>query len=155
MYFLQIDITREPANRKRGSWGNVQFSAKMFRDDFGGSVGFFGNFIYPLPALQPVYPWLSNSTFSKVETMQPIILKSKERSSITVNVTITKDIITSGIVHKLAIYKHATEGQWTLYKVIPGEDIPHPIQLVTNGKYAATFVNRLGQESRKTFFKFP
>jgi uncharacterized lipoprotein YddW (UPF0748 family) len=56
----QVKISQEAGNRARGSWGNVQFSAVIFRDNVQEAVSYFNSTIYPFPALQPKFPWLGN-----------------------------------------------------------------------------------------------
>ncbi|ODN02308.1 hypothetical protein Ocin01_04383 [Orchesella cincta] len=60
----QVAISRENVHRSRGSWGNVQFSAKMFRDNFEGTVDYFHENVYKYPALQPIFPWLNGDVSS-------------------------------------------------------------------------------------------
>ena len=56
--YNQVRISGSTANRARGSWGNVQFSAIVFRDNVQDAISYFNTTIYPYPALQPLFPWL-------------------------------------------------------------------------------------------------
>ena len=49
----QVTISREPANRQRGSLGNSMFGARYLRDDLKGSVDFFKSQIFPNNATIP------------------------------------------------------------------------------------------------------
>lgn len=130
----------------------------MLRDDYEGMVGFFKGFIYPLPALQPVFPWLSNATFMAVESMTPqIILSAINQRSVKIDIDVTdKGIVNSlpGVVHNVAIYRENDQGQWTLFKIIHADGMNQSIQVngLSTGHYAVSFVNRVGQESQKAFF---
>lgn len=148
----QVDISREPANRVRGSWGNVMYSAKMFRDNIQGTVDFFANYIYSQPALQPEYHWLAANTSSS----STIINAPKIKVFVNGRLYVNLDKMTeSSLIHRIAIYKSQGNG-FVLFKVLPTEgpatDLDTGLEL-EKGYYAATLVDRFGREGMKSYFE--
>jgi len=151
----QVDISREVPHREKGSWGNVHFSAKMIRDDVKGCRAFFKVFTHPLPAFQPPFPWLSNATFSQIQEIKPIVEVRGNliHTSVTTTTTMTQPI--DGLFHKAGIFREADGDEWNLIKVIPLAKetfFSFQVQDLPTGNYALVYLNRFGQESRKTFF---
>lgn len=146
----QVEISREPANRVRGSWGNVMYSAKMFRDNIQGTVDFFANYIYSQPALQPVYHWLAANSSSTPIAPPKITLISDRK------VYVQLDKLTeSNVVNKIAIYKLKGNG-WVLFKIQPSDgpatDLAIGLEL-EKGYYAATLIDRFEREGMKSYFE--
>ncbi|KAJ6643982.1 Glycosyl hydrolase YngK [Pseudolycoriella hygida] len=146
----QVEISREPANRVRGSWGNVMYSAKMFRDNIQGTVDFFANYIYQQPALQPAFLWLA-ANVTTAPILPPKVKVTSERR-LHLNLVKTTEL---SFVHQIAIYKSSSNG-WVLVKVLPANrpatesDVGMELE---RGHYAVTSVDRFGRESVKSHFE--
>lgn len=146
----QVDISREPANRLRGSYGNIMYSAIMFRDNIQGTVDYFANYIYPYPALQPEYPWLA-ANFSSTPIPAPKI-QVINNGNLYVNLDKSME---SRLINQIAIYK-LEESKWNLFKVLPMEERLTNMNIgleFAEGNYVATLVDRFGRESMKTYFE--
>lgn len=144
-----MEISRQSANRVRGSWGNVMYSAKLFRDNTQGTVDFFANYIYSQPALQPAYLWLA-ANVSSTPIPPPKVNSAHQRFSVNLD-----KLAESSFVHQIAIYKVNGNG-WVLFKVLategPATNLDIGIEL-EKGYYAATLVDRFGREGMKSHFE--
>jgi uncharacterized lipoprotein YddW (UPF0748 family) len=130
----QIKISREIRHRTRGSWGNIQFSAKVFRNSTAND--FFKANIYQFAALQPAFPWLA-----KGHPMPEPLTISKNSNSIAWGNM-------GPLAHKVVIYKKVDE-KWQVFKILRKE-VTTELNLGP-GSYAAAVVDRFGRESEKTF----
>jgi len=148
----QVDISRQPQNRLRGSWGNVMFSAKMFRDDSEGTASFFEIFVYPELALQPEYSWLASNNASLMQLTAPqpkILLKSSGQTSIDFGLENMPEIF-----NQVAIYKMKSVDEWTLFKILPMKDALKGEGItLENGHYIVSVIDRFGREGEKTYFE--
>lgn len=145
----QVDISREPDNRSRGSWGNVMFSAKMFRDNIEGTVDFFRTHIYPRPALQPEYPWLDTNS-SSITIPAPKIKVASGRLYIRFDKSSK-----SSLINQIAIYK-LKDNKWSLLEVLPVKATVTHKEIgpkIEKGNYVATLIDRFGREGKKTYFE--
>ncbi|KAG4076869.1 hypothetical protein HA402_006579 [Bradysia odoriphaga] len=148
----QVEISREPANRVRGSWGNVMYSAKMFRDNIQGTVDFFANFIYSQPALQPAFDWLYANTSIAVIPRPEVNITSDQKFYVRNLDTSTESTL---LIKQIAIYKLRGSG-WALIKLLPtgdgGTNWNVGLEL-EKGYYAATLVDRFEREGMKSYFE--
>lgn len=147
----QVEISREPQHRVRGSLGNVMFSAKMFRDNIEGTVDFFANYIYRHPALQPEYNWLA-SNFSSISN---VTLEIRYRPDGGLYVNVDNMAAESMFINQIAIYK-LIDSKWRVYKVLPMDEAATNKNVGLNlnkGSYVATLIDRFGREGRKNYFK--
>lgn len=81
--------------------------------------------------------------------MQPLITIDDK-----VNILVENGSSMKGIVHKIVIYKESQVG-WNIVKILDAGYFDGSIKLLglEKGHFSAHFINRFGQESRKTFFK--
>ncbi|CAG7717583.1 unnamed protein product [Allacma fusca] len=146
----QVTISRETRHRMRGSWGNVQFSAKIFTNNEQGSVNFFKNTVYQYQALPPQYPWLVGT--EKKPHLPSISLTNDGFVYLQMNQVARQG---EGKVHKIITYRN-NEGSWTVHKVIR---LPHVLDdlhmefRLEPGYYAFVAEDRYGQESEKQFMR--
>jgi len=136
-FYEQIKISREPQHRARGSWGNIQFSAKILRELGSEYVEYFKEHIYPYPALQPAFPWLTNG--------QP--LPETLTITLTTGSSLSWDNTSDPRMHKVVIYKQI-ERKWAVKQILPKTQ--NQIHL-ENGAYALVAVDRFGRESEKRY----
>lgn len=147
---VQVDISREPANRVRGSWGNVMYSAKMFRDNIQGTVDFFASFIYAQPALQPSFDWLY-ANVSVAAIPRPKVHITAEQKFYVKNL----DTESTMLIKQIALYKLTGSG-WVLMKLLPTgvSETNWNVGLdLEKGYYAATLVDRFEREGLKSYFE--
>lgn len=151
---IQVEISREPANRVRGSWGNVMYSARMFRDNEQGTVDFFRTYIYPQPALQPTFDWLyANASIAAIPRPK-VGITSENKFHLEDLDTAAESTL---LIKQIAIYKLKGSG-WVLIKVLPmsTEDSETKWNVgleLDKGYYYATLVDRFERESMKSYFE--
>lgn len=140
----QIQISREHNNRIRGSWGNIQFSAKVFGRNDDDSVQYFKDSVYPYASLTPEYPWLAQKAGVNSVPAEPVLTKIKQYDNAAVfewdfaNVMFEKNV---------AVYKlEQSSNSWRLVKTLPF--ISGRVEL-QSGVYAISNVDRFGKESSK------
>ncbi|KAJ6642329.1 Glycosyl hydrolase YngK, partial [Pseudolycoriella hygida] len=140
----QVEISRDPENRIRGSVGNVMFSAKMFRDNIEGTTDFFSTYIYPHRALQPIFKSLAINPSSEPFAAPKIHFTGRGQLQVDLN-----DKIESQQIHQIAVYIMGDSG-WSLFMIVPIQTEATSITLeLERGRYAASYVDRIGSESLK------
>lgn len=138
----QVVISRETSNRQRGSWGNVQFSAKIFNGNVQDAIQHFRSRVYQFPALQPNFHWLADAANVK-SPPAPLQITKTTQNELQWNTKVESS------AHKVVIYKQYPES-WQIVKILNFEH--EKINLSESGAYAISALDRFGQESQKTFF---
>ena len=148
----QITVSRMPQFRDKGSLGNVQFSAQIFKNNVKNVTSHFVQTVYRYPALVPSYPWLAAKMNQTRATMPAVTISQDGLVSITI------DQPSASVIHKLVVHQKIENGSpWQLYKVIQfPKELPKfhvTFRPPVGGKYIAHVQDHIGQESQKVYFE--